>query len=58
LPRPWATGGPVTLAERLADIERRYGAGHVVTRSLRQARPELERCVQHVEARLRRLLAP
>jgi hypothetical protein len=53
-----ATGEPVTLAERLADVERRYGAGHVVTRSVRQARPELERCVQHVEANLPRAAAP
>ncbi len=53
-----ATGEPVTLAERLADIERRYGAGHVVTRSVRQARPELERCVQQVEAGLRTSAAP
>lgn len=43
----------MTLAERLADIERRYGAGHVVARSASQARPELERCIQYVEARLR-----
>ena len=53
-----ATGEPVTLAERLADIERRYGAGHVVTRSVRQARPELERCVQQVEARMPSSAAP
>ncbi len=48
-----AAGEPVTLAERLADIERRYGASHVVARSVRQARPELEGCVQQVEASLR-----
>ncbi len=48
-----ATGEPVTLAERLADVERRYGTSHVVARSVRQARPELERCVQDVEASLR-----
>jgi hypothetical protein len=53
-----ATGEPVTLAERLADVERRYGAGHVVTRSLQQARPAVERCVQQVEASLRRSTAP
>jgi hypothetical protein len=45
-------GEPVTLAERLADIEHRYGADHVVTRSVNQARPELERCIQQVEARM------
>jgi hypothetical protein len=47
-----AAGEPVTLAERLADIEHRYGADHVVTRSVNQARPELERCIQQVEARM------
>jgi hypothetical protein len=53
-----AAGEVVTLAERLADIERRYGGGHVVTRSVRQARPELERCVQQVEARMSSSAAP
>jgi hypothetical protein len=53
-----AAGEPVTLAERLADVERRYGADDVVTRSVQQARPGLERCIQHVEARLRSSTAP
>ena len=53
-----ATGEAVTLAERVADIERRYGPGHIVTRSVHQARPELERCVQQVEASLRSSAAP
>jgi hypothetical protein len=53
-----AAGEPVTLAERLADVERRYGAGHVVTRSVRQATPELERCVEQVEASLRSSAEP
>jgi hypothetical protein len=48
-----AAGEPVTLAERLANIARRYGADDVVTRSVHQARPELERCIQQVEAHLR-----
>jgi HD superfamily phosphodiesterase len=52
-----AAGEAITLAERLADIERRYGAGDVVTRSVRQARPGIERCIQHVEASLRSLAA-
>ena len=51
-------GEAVTLAERLADIERRYGADHVVTRSVHQARPELERCIYQVEAGLRSAAAP
>jgi HD superfamily phosphodiesterase len=50
-----AAGEPVTLAERLADVERRYGVGHVVTRSVYQAQPEVERCIQVVESRLRRM---
>jgi hypothetical protein len=50
-----AGGEVVTLAERLADVERRYGAGHVVTRSVYQAQPEVERCIQVVENRLRRI---
>jgi hypothetical protein len=54
-----AAGELVTLAERLARVERRYGVGHhVVTRSVRQARPELERCIQRVEASLRSSAAP
>jgi hypothetical protein len=48
-----ATGAIVTFPERLADVERRYGADHVVSQSLRQARPEIERCIQMVEASLR-----
>jgi hypothetical protein len=48
-----ATGAVATLPERLADVERRYGADQVVSQSLRQARPEIERCIQMVEARLR-----
>jgi hypothetical protein len=47
-----ATGAIVTFRERLADVERRYGADHVVSQSLRWARPEIERCIQMVEARL------
>ena len=52
-----AAGEAVTLAERLADIERRYGAGHVVTRSVYQAQPEVERCIRLVETSLRRVAA-
>jgi hypothetical protein len=48
-----ATGAIVTFPERLADVERRYGADHVVSQALRQARPELERYIQLVEASLR-----
>jgi hypothetical protein len=48
-----ATGALVTLPERRADVERRYGADHVVSQALRQALPELERYIQLVEASLR-----
>ena len=34
-------GEPVSLEKRIADVERRYGADHVVPRSLRLAQPEL-----------------
>jgi hypothetical protein len=51
-------GRVVTFAERVADIERRYGAGDVVPRSVRRARPEIERCIRAVEARLREVAAP
>jgi hypothetical protein len=48
-------GEPVSLEERIADVERRYGADHVVPRSLRLARPELARSIDYVEGRLRQL---
>src|SRR6266511_1070576 len=48
-----ATGAIVTSSERLADVEHRYGADHVVSQALRQARREIERCIRLVEARLR-----
>ena len=48
-------GESFTLDERLAEVERRYGAEHVVTRSLcYAARPWLEECVSWAEAALRR----
>jgi hypothetical protein len=48
-----ATGAVVTFAERLADVERRYGPDHLVPRGLRRAQPEIERCIGWVEARVR-----
>ena len=48
-------GESFTLDERLAEVERRYGPEHVVTRSLcYAARPWLEECVAWTEAALRR----
>lgn len=47
------TSGPagevMTLAQRLADVRDRYGAGHVVTRSLRDAEPQLVQAIHDVE---------
>ena len=48
-----AAGELVSFAERLADVERRYGPQHLVTRAVRRARPEVERCIAFVEGRLR-----
>ena len=55
------TSGPagevITYEERLAGVERRYGAEHVVACSVRQARGEVERCTEFVESRLREVAA-
>lgn len=42
-------GEPVDLRSRLAEVEGRYGADHVVVKSLRLAQPELERAVTRIE---------
>ena len=48
-------GESFTLDERLAEVQRRYGAEHVVAQSLgNAARPWLEECVAWTEAALRR----
>jgi hypothetical protein len=52
-----AVGEVVTFAERLADVEQRYGSGHVVAESVRLARPEVERCIEFVQERLREVAA-
>jgi len=49
------TGETVSLAERIVDVERRYGPEHAVARSLRLAGPELARSLGLVERRLRQL---
>jgi hypothetical protein len=47
-------GESFTLDERLAEVERRYGPDHVVTRSLCDAaRPWLEECIAWTTAALR-----
>jgi len=50
-----ATGAVVAFPERLADVEHRYGADHVVSQALRRSRPEIERCIRMVEARLHKV---
>jgi hypothetical protein len=53
-----ATGELVTFTERLADVEHRYGAEHLVAQSLRRARPEVERCIGFVQGRLGEVATP
>jgi hypothetical protein len=45
-------GEVITYEERLAGVEERYGAEHVVARSVRRARSEVERSTAFVEGRL------
>lgn len=46
-------GNSVTLRARVADIEARYGADHIVAEAMRAAWSELERAVRRVEQLLR-----
>jgi hypothetical protein len=50
-------GEVITYEERLAGVEHRYGAEHVVARSVRRARSEVERSTAFVEGRLREVAA-
>jgi hypothetical protein len=52
-----SAGEVVTFAERLADVEHRYGPEHLVARSVRRARPEVERYIEVVQGRLREVTA-
>jgi phosphoglycolate phosphatase len=45
-------GEPVTLAQRLAEITSRYGPGHLVTRAITAAGPDLEAAVERTRRRL------
>src|SRR5262249_45882980 len=45
-------GEPVDVQVRLSEILKRYGEGSIVTESIEQARPEIERSAQLVEAAL------
>jgi hypothetical protein len=50
-------GEVITYEERLAGVERRYGVEHVVARSVRHARAEVERSTAFVEGRMREVAA-
>ena len=50
-------GEVITYEERLAGVDRRYGVGHVVARSVRHARAEVERSTAFVVGRLREVAA-
>jgi hypothetical protein len=45
-------GEQTDLTSRLAEVENRYGADHLVVRALELARPELQRAVDTVELKL------
>jgi hypothetical protein len=45
-------GEPLTVGERVADIGRRYGPGHVVARSMERFSPGLAQMADRIEARL------
>jgi len=47
-------GTSVSLGDRVAEVERRYGPGHVVTCGLMESRSELFACAERVESALRR----
>jgi hypothetical protein len=44
-------GKPVPVEQRLAEIHDRYGAGHLVSRSIQRATPMILRAVEHVQHR-------
>lgn len=50
--RTGPAGESVTLEERLADVERRYGPEHVVPRALARARLDLAHQIKRTEAAL------
>ncbi|MFF0489535.1 HD domain-containing protein [Nocardia sp. NPDC004068] len=47
-----ADGRDTTFSARLADIHERYGAEHVVARSIREAEPALREAVRRTEERI------
>jgi hypothetical protein len=50
-------GEPLNVAERLAEIGRRYGPTHVVARSIRRSSPAITRAVGRVQAAMSELVA-
>jgi hypothetical protein len=47
-------GEPVPVRRRLAEIHHRYGAEHVVSRSIQRATPMIVRAVEQVQDRATR----
>jgi hypothetical protein len=47
-------GELVPVERRLAEIHRRYGSGHLVTRSIQRATPMILRAVEQVHGRIAR----
>jgi hypothetical protein len=47
-------GRPVPVETRLAEIQRRYGPGHLVSRSIQRATPMILRAVEQVQDRAAR----
>ncbi len=45
-------GDPVTAQARIAEIKHRYGPGHLVTRFITEAAPELLAAVERTEQRI------
>ncbi len=46
------SGAPVTLDERVQEIQSRYGPNHVVTKSITAGWPEFRRAVSNTERRM------
>jgi hypothetical protein len=44
-------GQPVSVEQRLAEIHDRYGAGHLVSRSIQRATPMILRVVKQIHQR-------
>ena len=44
-------GQPVPVGQRLAEIQDRYGPGHLVSRSIQRATPMILRAVEQVDQR-------